>query len=128
MDQDPPDKGTVIGRWPWIALRLRCHVCRRQSDVRITACVVKYGYGAPVHHVLRSFMSACPWDPYSQLRKPQKYSHRCGAYICDLGSTRPPDLPPSMKGLSVIEGGAAGLLPAEPAPAERRRRVGGDDR
>lgn len=52
---------------------------------------------------------------------------RCGGYCPDLISTRPPDLPPSVTGLSLIEGGKADMLPAEPAPIERRRRVGGDD-
>ncbi len=45
--------------------------------------------------------------------------------MADLCIGRPPDLPPSMTGLTLIEGGKADMLPAEPAPL--RRRVGGED-
>jgi len=89
------------------------------------ACAARYGHRLPVEVVLRDFLSACPWDPFTKLRKPQKYGHRCGAYMPDLHSTRPPDLPPSMTGLSLIEGGRDDMLPAKPTPgAKRRRKVG----
>lgn len=70
-------------------------------------------------------MGGCPWDPHDLGRKPQKYGHRCGAYMPDLIHPRPPDLPPGLAGLTLIEGGKADLLPAEPREIERRRRVGG---
>lgn len=67
--------------------------------MRLTACVVKYGYWSAVGLVLRGFKSPCPYDPHSQYRQPQKYGFRCGAYLPDLTPNRPPDLPPSMTGL-----------------------------
>lgn len=112
--------------YPWVVVRLRCHVCPRNADVRLAALASRYGHRAPLRLALHGFMALCPWDPYSTWRsKPQKYGHRCGAYLADLNSTAPPDLPPAMGGLSLIEGGKADMLPVEPAPA--RRRVGGEE-
>lgn len=74
------------------------------------------------------FVSECPYDPLNPSWKPRKYGHKCGAYCPDVMSPRPPDLPPSLSGLTLIEGGKADMLPAEPGEPERRRRVGeGDD-
>jgi hypothetical protein len=52
---------------------------------------------------------------------------RCGGYCPDVLAPRPPDLPPSTTGINLIQGGKADMLPAEPAPVERRRRVGDVD-
>jgi hypothetical protein len=85
----------------------------------------RYGHRLPVSVVLHAFMAPCPYNPHTELRKPQKSGHRCGAYLPDLYTGRPPDLPPSMTGLTLIEGGRADMLPAE--PAQRSRRVGAVD-
>lgn len=45
----------------------------------------------------------------------------------DLNSGRSPDLPPTMTGLTLIEGGKEDMLPAEPQREERRRGVGVGD-
>ncbi len=120
------DPTTPLMLYPWVIVRLRCHVCPRNADVRLAALASRYGHRVPVRKVLHEFMGECPWDPYSAWRsKPQKYGNRCGAYLPDLNSTKPPDLPPAMTGLSLIEGGKDDMLAVEPAPV--RRRVGGED-
>lgn len=86
-----------------------------------------HGSNATLGHLLHVFMSRCPWDPHSKLRKPRKYGHRCGAYLPDVLTNRPPDVPPAMGGLTVIEGGKDEMLPAAPVRRERKRRVGGED-
>ena len=91
----------------------------------MAALAARYGHRVPVRMVLRAFMAGCPWNPHTELRKPQKYGRRCGAYMPDLNSNRPPDMPPSASGLTLIEGGKADMLPGEPAPVERRPRIGG---
>lgn len=53
---------------------------------------------------------------FSEMRKPQKYGRRCGA--------NPPDLPPTMAGLTFIESGEKDMLPVK--SAESRRRVSGN--
>lgn len=120
-----PGLDTALGDWPWVVIRFRCHVCARQADARLAACAARYGHKVTVHVLLRRFIAGCPWNPHTELRKPQKYGMRCGGYCPDLGRTSPPDLPPAMTGLNLIAGGRADMLPAEPAPL--RRRVGGDD-
>lgn len=120
-----PDLTTPLVAYPWVVVRLRCHVCPRQAAVRLAALASRYGHRTPLRAVLHAFMRGCPWDPYSEQRKPRKYGLRCGAFMPDLHSGRPPDLPPTMTGLTLIEGGKADILPATPAPA--RRRVGERD-
>jgi len=119
------DPATPLMLYPWVIVRLRCHVCPRHADVRLAALAARYGHRARLRLALHGFMALCPWNPHTELRKAQKYGHRCGAYLPDINSTRPPDLPPAITGLSLIEGGKADMLPAEPAPV--RRRVGGAD-
>ncbi len=84
------------------------------------------GPGATLATPLDIFVRRCPHDPHNPARKPQKYGNHCGAHLPDIGRTSPPDLPPSMTGLTLIEGGKADMLPAEPEREQRRRRIGDD--
>lgn len=121
-----PTGQTPLRDYPYVVIRFRCHVCERGGDARLATLAAKYGSQALIGHLLRLFIGRCPWDPHNPARKPRKYGHRCGGYMPDLLSGRPPDLPPSMTGLTLIDGGKADLLPTGPAPIERRRRVGED--
>lgn len=118
---------TDLMHWPWVVISFRCHYCERGGEARLAACAVQFGKHATMARLLSAFVSGCPHDPHSPLRKPRKYGHHCGAYLPDLGRTSPPDLPPSLRGLTLIEGGRDDMLPAESAPAERRRRVGSEE-
>lgn len=122
-----PNENTSLRDYPYVVIRFRCHVCERGGDARLATLSAKYGSQALIGYLLQLFVARCPWDPHNPARKPQKYGMRCGGYMPDLRSGRPPDLPPSMTGLTLIEGGKPDMLPAEPAPIERRRRVGEAD-
>jgi hypothetical protein len=122
-----PNENTSLRDYPYVVIRFRCHVCERGGDARLAVLAAKYGSHALVGYLLRVFVGRCPWDPLNPARRPQKYGMLCGAYMPDLLSGRPPDLPPSMTGLTLIDGGKAAMLPAEPGGREYRRRVGGDD-
>jgi hypothetical protein len=124
MSGAPPDEATTLRLYPWIVLRFRCHYCERSVDMRLADAVVWYGRRSTLGQLLRRFVSECPWDPESTLRKPQKYGHKCGAYCPDIGRGGPPDLPPAMRGLTVIDGGKDDRLPAAPRERRRRRRIG----
>lgn len=122
-----PNENTSLRDYPYVVLRFRCHVCERGGNARLAVLAAKYGSDALVGYLIHLFVGRCPWDPHNPARKPQKYGMRCGGYCPDLHSGRPPDLPPSMTGLTLIEGGKPDMLPAEPTPIERRRRVGDVD-
>ncbi len=123
----PPDEDTDLLHYPWVVIRFRCHYCERAADSRLAACVARFGTRATLGQLIDRFVAGCAWDPHSVLRKPQKYGHRCGAYCPDLGRAGPPDLPPAMRGLRLIDGGKDGLLPAAPKERQRRRRIGALD-
>jgi hypothetical protein len=123
----PPDEDTDLLHYPWVVIRFRCHYCERHRDVRLAACVAKFGSRKTLGELLDIFVAGCPWDPHSNLRKPQKYGPKCGAYCPDIGRSGPPDLPPSLSGLRLIEGGKDGQLPAVPNERRRRRRIGAPD-
>lgn len=118
----PPSIETDLRHYPWIVLRFRCDYCKRWADGGLAACAEKFGAATTLGELLKLFMSKCAWR--AEIRKPQKYGFKCGAYCPDIGRTRPPDLPPAIAGLTVIDGGKDDLLPAEPREIKRRRRVG----
>lgn len=58
--------------------------------------------------------------------KPQKYGMKCGGYCPDLLQRTPPDMPPAMGGLVIVEGEKDDMLPA--ARAVRNVAGGSGDR
>ena len=126
-DPPRPTKATMQMDYPWVIVRFRCHHCERSRDARLAILAARFGPNTMIEELLRIFMGRCPWDPYSGLHKPRKYGHRCGAYCPDLLRSGPPDLPPAMGGLTVIEGGKDERRPAERTDTPLRRRVGGED-
>ena len=123
----PPNDQTELRDFPWIVMRFRCHYCQRQADVRLASLAWRYGIYATVSQLIARFRLPCPWRHDNPERKPQKYGMKCGAYCPDIGRTSPPDWPPPMMGLTLIEGGKDGQLPAEAPNAPARRRIGGKD-
>jgi len=122
----PPNKDTELRDFPWVVVRFSCYYCRRRANKRLAALVWHYGMHATLAQLVAAFRRPCPWRHDNLERRPQKYGMKCGAYCPDIGRTSPPDWPGPMMGLTLIEGGKDDQLPAEPAPAERRRRIGGD--
>lgn len=122
-----PDRDTTLLHYPWIVVRFRCHYCERAGDSRLAALAARYGMNATLGDLLSIFVGRCPWNPHSPLRKPQKYGMKCGAYCPDIGRAGPPDLPPAMGGLTLIDGGKADKLPAKRVSGPGRRRVGAAD-
>ncbi|KFC63953.1 hypothetical protein FG93_05463 [Bosea sp. LC85] len=118
----PPTLDTDLRHYPWIVIRFRCNYCKRWADGGLAACAEKFGAAMTLGDLLEMFRGRCAWR--AEIRKPQKYGFKCGGYCLDIGKTRPPDLPATMSGLTVIEGGRDDLLPAEPREIERRKRIG----
>ena len=100
---------------------------RRAGDDWLSSLSERYGAATPLAALLSIFVSGCQHNPHSMLRQPQKFAARCHAYLAELARGGPPDLPPPMTGLHVIEGGRDAMLPAEPGALPAQRRVGGLD-
>ncbi len=123
---EPPDEETQLRDFPWVIVRLRCPWCRRGGDYRLADVASKHGSRTTIGRIVIAFMEECEWRPWNPARKPQKYGMKCGGYCPDLRRPDPPDLPPSMVGLNLIEGGKDDQLPSERPGEPKRRRVGGD--
>ncbi|MCV9937707.1 hypothetical protein OIU35_15235 [Boseaceae bacterium BT-24-1] len=122
---EPPNEDTSLLDFPWVVVRFRCHFCTRSKDARLAGLAWLYGENATLNWLLAEFRKPCAWNPANLERKPQKYGRKCGAYCMDIGRTSPPDLPPSMSGLTLIEGGKDDQLGTESTPGPKRRRIGG---
>lgn len=122
-----PTEATLLRDYPWVVVRMRCHFCKRGGDARLAVLAAKYGPYITMGRLVIAFMKECTWAPWNPARKPQKYGMKCGGFCMDLRRPDPPDLPPGMTGLNLIEGGKADMLPAEPSEPGRRRRVGEGD-
>lgn len=125
-EDDLAERPDGAAGFPWVLVRFRCHYCQRSGDIRLASLAWRYGAHATLAQLLALFRSPCPWRYDNPARKPQKYGMKCGAYCPDIGRTSPPDWPPPMMGLSLIEGGKDDQLPATPSEAPKRRRIGGD--
>ena len=125
---EPPGPHTTLEFYPWIVLRFRCTKCRRYGDARLAKRAEKFGSAETVEMLIGRFQATCPTRPRSKgghFKADPDFS--CGGYCPDLQANPPPDLPPSMRGFTLIAGGKADMVPTEAAPAERRRRVGGEE-
>lgn len=118
----PPTEATMLRDFPWVVVRMRCHFCKRGGDARLAVLSAKYGPYITMGRLVVEFIDGCAWAPWSPTWKPQKYGRKCGGYCPDLRRPDPPDLPPAMRGLHLVEGDGADLLPAAPTPEECRKR------
>ncbi len=119
--QLPPDESTRLIDFPWIVIRFRCHYCERGGDASLVACAVRHGSNVTLGELLARFTARCPWSPQSPERKPRKYGHKCGAFMPDIGRQGPPDHPPALTALRLIDGGKDDRLPAEPRNESAKR-------
>ncbi len=124
MSERPPGPETSLQCYPWIVVRFACTRCRTYSNVRLALLAERFGATTTIEWLLGEFHKVCPHRPQKRNGRIMHRDTPCGGYCPDLGSTMPPDLPPSLAGLTVIEGGKKDQLPAEPAQRDRRRRVG----
>jgi hypothetical protein len=123
---ETPHLETTLEHYPWIIVRFRCTRCRRFGDARLARLAEKFGATETIARLVERFHASCPHRPAMRNGRLARRPEPCGGYCPDLGSNVPPDLPPSLSGLTVIEGGKDGRLPAEPSRETRRRRIGGD--
>lgn len=122
-----PGPHTTLQHYPWIVVRFACTACRTYSNVRLAVLAERFGATQTIGVLVEMFRRNCPHRPRKRNGRISHAYVQCGGYCPDLGTTRPPDLPPSLAGLTLIQGGRDDMLPAEPVVPARRRRVGGED-
>ncbi|WP_417582852.1 hypothetical protein [Pelagibacterium sp.] len=97
-------KPVVIVDYPWVVVRVQCNLCRRSGQYRLARLAEKYGADTSLAHMLSLLSADCPWT--TDRRKPQKYRKPCGIHLPDIErDPTPPDLPPALGGLQLIDGG-----------------------
>ena len=127
MPDDLPGLHTTLQYYPWIVVRFACTKCRTYSNVRLAVLAERFGATMTIELLLAKFHANCPHRPRHKKGRSIPWESPCGGYCPDLGTTLPPDLPPSLTGLTLIKGGKDEQLPGREKPAERRRRVGGEE-
>lgn len=108
-----------VVEFPYVVVRLGCNLCGRKNAYRLARIAVAFGPEAAMGDVLEKLAASCPWrmKPYERSRN--QYRPRCHAQFTDLTERTPPDMPPGVGGLRVIEGG---LSDDDPAPGTARRK------
>ncbi|WP_043748487.1 hypothetical protein [Methylobacterium nodulans] len=97
---------TCPAQYPFVIVRVACGVCvSRRGSYRLARLAEKFGADTPLERVLEGIAHDCPYPPPDKVRGNQ-YVPRCHAYFPDLiDAPRPPDLPPGLAVLKVVQGG-----------------------
>ena len=108
----PPGKPEVpcLAAYPYVVVRIACPHCpNRSGSYRLARLAAKMGPETPLAEVLRRVALDCPWLDERRPRTGSKYVPRCKVHFPDLEevSPPPPDLPPGMMKLRVVQGGKA---------------------
>ena len=95
-----------LWQYPYVVVRVGCHLCPRTGSYRLARLAAKFGAEASLGAVLDGLALDCAWRRGPGDRRAGKYEAKCGAYFPDLhGPPRPPDLPPAAMRLRVVRGG-----------------------
>ncbi len=95
-----------LSDFPWVIVRVGCALCpHRSGQYRLARLAEKFGAEAELDEVIDRIAFDCPWRPKPGGRDRGKYHPRCKARFIDVGGPVPPDMPPPMRVLKVIDGG-----------------------
>ena len=97
-----------LSDFPWVIVRVDCPLCpRRKGHYRLARLAEKYGADIQLCDLIEKIAFECPHKYQLGDRPPNQYDHKCKARFTDLeaASRPPPDLPPIMRKLTVIQGG-----------------------
>lgn len=124
----PPRQPEVasLAEFPYVVVRVACTFCpKRNGSYRLARLAAKFGPETPLAEVLERIAFDCPYRGNEHRRK-NKYVPQCHARFLDLdGPTPPPpDLPPTVTKLRVVQGGKASAGGGRAIPAESNERRG----
>ena len=97
-----------LSDFPWVIVRVDCPLCpHRKGQYRLARLAEKYGADIQLCDLMDRIAFDCPrkWLPWE--RPSDQYDSKCKARFTDMEITSrpPPDLPPMMRKLTVIQGG-----------------------
>jgi hypothetical protein len=96
------DERDCLAFYPFVAVRIACHVCSRRGSYRQARLAAKSGPEIALSDLTNQFSYDCMWRAEAHGRKRKS---GCGVYLPDLEHRRPPDLPPGMVKLQLIKKG-----------------------
>ncbi len=97
-----------LSDFPWVIVRVDCPLCaHRKGQYRLARLAEKYGTDIQLCDLIDRIAFDCPWQSHPGERPPNQYDPKCKARFTDLEAlgSPPPDLPPMMRKLTVIQGG-----------------------
>ena len=78
-----------LSEYPYVVARIGCSNCSRHGSYRLARLADRYGAEMALPHLLELLSADCP----KRERAKVAIYDRCGAYLPDVGGTRPPDEP-----------------------------------
>ncbi len=108
----PPIRPDVpcLAAYPYVIVRVACPHCpNRTGSYRLARLAARLGPETPLEDVLRRIAFDCPWLDERHPRSKSQYVPKCKAHFPDLEapSPQPPDIPPGLMKLRVVQGGKA---------------------
>lgn len=107
MPPRKPDAIPNLAAYPYVVVRVACTMCpHRTGSYRLARLAARFGPETPLEEVLRQIALDCPHREHPGRRRGNQYAPRCHAHFLDLETVpTPPDLPPALMGLRLIQGG-----------------------
>jgi hypothetical protein len=95
-----------LSAFQWVIVRIGCNLCNRSGTYRLARLSAKFGTEISLEELLDKLALDCLWRRQPWQRTARKYQPKCGAHFVDLErAPTPPDLPPSMRRLRLVQGG-----------------------
>jgi hypothetical protein len=84
--------------YPFVVVRIACHVCPRSGAYRLARLAAKLGPEITLRERTDRFSYDCLWRAEPRSKKGKT---ACGVYLPDLENPRPLDLPPGSREAAV---------------------------
>ena len=94
-----------LADYPFILVRISCEKCRREGSYKLARLAEAYGAGIELDELAEILTRDCARRNDERTRFKRNAGPACFAEFPDLRIPRPPDLPPAIGALRVIEGG-----------------------
>jgi len=88
--------------YPYVTVRVACRYCKRRGQYRLARLAATFGHDISLAELLKKLAWDCEhWKPKS------RWGEGCGVHFPDLEASppRPPEEPPALRKLSIIDGG-----------------------